>query len=275
MFRSIVTCFMSVSVKPPLVAVCLDSAVAGLPQPPLINNFSMSVLRENQGSLAKLWSGKDSNLTGDLPWIRSRAGVPMLENSLATLVCRVSQAVDVGDHKMLIGEVEELMLHGGAPLVAWRGGFYKLELDTPHLAGSAALEKFVRDWEVGALPRSLWNHVAHITIISYYTFDRDVEAAYQLMKAGVINYNRCVGILDTQDSGYHETLTRFWTEVVSSFVRNGQFSSRLEAVRKTVEMFGSDREHYRLYYSYDVKKDRRARREMVAPDRRPLNLNPQ
>lgn len=36
-----------------------------------------------------------------------------------------------------------------------------------------------------------------------------------------------------------------------------------------VSAFGTDRDRFRLFYSFDVVRDRRARREWVAPDREP------
>jgi hypothetical protein len=38
-----------------------------------------------------------------------------------------------------------------------------------------------------------------------------------------------------------------------------------------MQMFGEDRDRHRLFYSFDVVKDRRARCEWVAPDRSPTN----
>jgi hypothetical protein len=195
-------------------------------------------------------------------------GVPVLENVIA-LLCATSNVTATGDHHLVIGEVKELIVGSGNPLLTWRNGLYRLALNFPHLEDDDALEQFIHDWEAGTLDRSRWNHAAHITIISYYAFGHEREKAYTLMRSGIFHYNLCVGIENTEDGGYHETLTRFWTEILSSFMRNGQFASRLAAVRESVRVFGHDREHYRLYYSYDLKRDRRARQEWVAPDRHP------
>jgi len=78
-----------------------------------------------------------------------------------------------------------------------------------------------------------------------------------------------VGTPNTEDNGYHETLTRFWAGEIGEFIRSGRFPSRLEAVRAAVAEFGADRDRFRLFYRFDVVRDRRARREWVAPDREP------
>jgi hypothetical protein len=86
------------------------------------------------------------------------------------------------------------------------------------------------------------------------------------MKTGILHHNTSVGTANTEDNGYHETLTRFWSSEIGQFVRAGRFGSRLEAVRAAVAAFGAKRDRFRRFYSFDVVRDRRARREWVAPD---------
>jgi hypothetical protein len=134
-------------------------------------------------------------------------------------------------------------------------------------ASAAALDEFVRDWERGTLPKSRWTHGAHVGVAAYFAFEHSPEALFQIMKLGIRHYNLSVGTANTEDSGYHETLTRFWADSVGAFARLGGFPSRLEAVRNALARFAEDRKRYELFYSFDVVKDRRARREWVSPDR--------
>ena len=102
---------------------------------------------------------------------------------------------------------------------------------------------------------------------AYFAFDHAAEATFAIMKTGILHHNTSVGTPNTEDNGYHETLTRFWSSEIGEFVRSGRFPSRLEAVWAAVSTFGEDRSRFRLFYSFDVVRDRRARREWVAPDR--------
>ena len=45
--------------------------------------------------------------------------------------------------------------------------------------------------------------------------------------------------------------------------------TRLQAVKSAVEQFGGDSGYHKQYYSFDVVKDKRARREWVPPPRTP------
>jgi hypothetical protein len=138
----------------------------------------------------------------------------------------------------------------------------------PFLDSEAVLQKFVETWKAGALPKSAWTHAAHVAMAAYFAFDHAMEATFAIMKAGILHHNTCVGTPNTEDNGYHETLTRFWSTEIGAFVRSGHFLSRLEAVRAAVTVFGKERDRYQAFYSFDVVRDRRARREWVEPDRR-------
>ena len=135
------------------------------------------------------------------------------------------------------------------------------------LESESELQRFVDAWKAGRLPKAQWTHAAHVAMAAYFAFDHAADATFAIMKAGILHHNTSVGTPNTEDNGYHETLTRFWAGEIGAFVRSGRFPLRLEAVRAAVAEFGGDRERFRRFYSFDLVRDRRARREWVAPDR--------
>jgi hypothetical protein len=134
-------------------------------------------------------------------------------------------------------------------------------------ADEVALEEFIRGWECGTLPKSQWTHGAHVGVAAYFAFEYPEDVLLRVMRLGIRHYNLASGGVNTDDHGYHETLTRFWAGEVGEFVRDGEFGSRLEAVRSALGRFGERSGYYREFYSFDVLGDRRARKEWVAPDR--------
>jgi hypothetical protein len=134
------------------------------------------------------------------------------------------------------------------------------------LGSERQLQRFVEAWKAGKLPKPEWTHAAHVAMAAYFAFDHAAEATFAIMKAGILHHNTSVGTPNTEDNGYHETLTRFWSSEIGEFVRAGRYTSRWEAARAAVSAFGADRERFRRFYSFDVVRDRRARREWVAPD---------
>jgi hypothetical protein len=138
------------------------------------------------------------------------------------------------------------------------------------LASESELQRFVEAWKSGRLPKTEWTHAAHVAMAAYFAFDHAADATFAIMKAGILHHNTSVGTPNTEDNGYHETLTRFWAGEIAAFVRTGRFTSRLETVRAAVKEFDGDRDRFRQFYSFDVVRDRRARREWVAPDCEPV-----
>jgi hypothetical protein len=138
------------------------------------------------------------------------------------------------------------------------------------LTDDAALESFVAAWKSGTLPKSNWTHAAHVAVAAYFAREYDAIETFAILREGIRHYNTCVGTANTEDSGYHETLTGFWADEVGRLVRGGEFPSKLEAIRAAVMAFGRDKNRSRLFYSFDVVNSRQARREWIAPDLNPL-----
>jgi hypothetical protein len=131
----------------------------------------------------------------------------------------------------------------------------------------ATLEAFLDDWHAGRLTRQDWTHGAHVAACAYYAFDHGADATARIMTAGILAFNRAVGVESTPTSGYHETLTRFWSTVIVAHVSALGAASRWDAVRSALDRYGEDRDLPRRCYSFDVVQDVRARREWVPPDR--------
>jgi hypothetical protein len=137
----------------------------------------------------------------------------------------------------------------------------------PFLASDSALRQFVRQWEERVLPKAEWTHAAHVAVCAFYTAEFGPPEALRRMRAGIPLYNLAVGTLNTGDSGYHETLTCFWAQVIGDFITSGQFLTAFDAVGTTLIRFGHERRLHTSFHSFDVVADRRARREWIPPDR--------
>ena len=187
----------------------------------------------------------------------------------AKLHCRLMETREVGDRVMILATVCGVEVRAGAPRVTWRHASFGLDFDYPFLESAEILEKFVNAWVTGVLPKAAWTHAAHVAVTGYYAFDAPPEMVYDRMKRGILYFNSCVGVVNGPDSGYHDTLTRFWSNTISEAIRNGVRTSRFDAAVRAVERFGEDRDLPRLFYSFDVVRDRRARTEWISPDRSP------
>ncbi len=101
-----VTAFTPLSVEPPLVLVGLHEQAAVLPIVLETGRFTVSVLPEDQRRTANI--AADRVLVRTLPF--SREGDPLLSGALVSFVCRLQDEHPGGDHRVLIGEIERLVL---------------------------------------------------------------------------------------------------------------------------------------------------------------------
>ena len=122
------------------------------------------------------------------------------------------------------------------------------------------------------LPTSAWNHQMHIIVGLWYNFNYDFDEALELVKAKIKAYNFAVGTKNTDDAGYHETLTIFWMILTKSYLlRNPEF----DLWKACNHFLNSDYAHknYSLtYYSKEVLFSREARKRWVIGDHRRISL---
>jgi hypothetical protein len=133
----------------------------------------------------------------------------------------------------------------------------------PFLESRESFAAFMTSWEAGLLPKAAWTHAAHVAVGACYGV-RFGERAVDELRIGIKRHNAAVGTIDTPTSGYHETLTRFWSSVISRSVTG--ISDPWLAARHAVEKFGGESGLFRRYYSFDVVKDATARANWVPPD---------
>jgi hypothetical protein len=130
----------------------------------------------------------------------------------------------------------------------------------------AGLAAFIEGFEQGTFPKANWTHQAHVVMAAYYLTGHPVPDATRTIRARIPAYNVAQGGQNTDDSGYHETLTIFWIWVVAGFLASlPDGLSRLERVHATAERFGQERTFHRKFYEHNVVGDVDARRTWVPP----------
>lgn len=189
---------------------------------------------------------------------------PSLAAGLVTLRCTIGSVTPVGDHDLVLASVDDVSISEGLPLVYWRRGLHDLPAPSyPFVATRDVFAAFVAAWESGTLPREAWSHAAHVAIGACYAV-RFGDAALNRTRESILRYNAAVGVENTDTSGYHETLTRFWATVLAGTVRG--CADEWQAACRAVERYGEDRDLHTLFYSFDVVHSVEARRRWIAPD---------
>ena len=119
--------FCSVSLRPPLVLVCIDHLAETYLHLRERGRFGVSILRDDQEALSEFFADPERNPDAarrlNIRYSHMKSGMPVVEDTLAHLDCEVVQAHDAGDHTIFVGEVKEVAVAEGSPLLYFRGRY--------------------------------------------------------------------------------------------------------------------------------------------------------
>lgn len=118
----------SLSLSPPLILVCLGGTSVSTRAVMEQQSFGVSILRDSQGEVAlrAAAAGKPKFLD-DLVTEEVAMGSPVIKGALASVHCELNNALSLGDHMVVIGEVRAVEVgRPGDPLVYHRRTFRRL-----------------------------------------------------------------------------------------------------------------------------------------------------
>ncbi|BCJ55324.1 flavin-dependent reductase [Actinoplanes sp. NBRC 14428] len=125
------TSFTSVSLDPPLVSFCLARTASAWPAVQAARTIAVHVLTREQEHVARTFAARGiDRFAAHGAWHPGPDGVPLLEGVLATLVCRVTQQVEAGDHTIVLATPSSGEHHADAtvtPLVYHDGSYAHLK----------------------------------------------------------------------------------------------------------------------------------------------------
>jgi flavin reductase (DIM6/NTAB) family NADH-FMN oxidoreductase RutF len=119
----------SVSLEPLLVLVCIDTKARTLELVKRTGNFALNILAEDQEWIGRHCAARATAETDRLAIVPHHGGVtgaPIIDHSLAYVDCRLWAQYDGGDHAIVVGEVADVGLSGGRPLLFFGGRFTSL-----------------------------------------------------------------------------------------------------------------------------------------------------
>jgi flavin reductase (DIM6/NTAB) family NADH-FMN oxidoreductase RutF len=124
--------FTSVSLEPPLVLVSVDRNRRTHDLLDIGDRFAVSVLAEEHQPWSDRFAGRQGEAIqrqfADVPHRLTDDGLPLLEGSLASFVCRVVSIHPAGDHSLFVGLVEDLdYTTDKSPLLFFTSGYRAVE----------------------------------------------------------------------------------------------------------------------------------------------------
>jgi flavin reductase (DIM6/NTAB) family NADH-FMN oxidoreductase RutF len=122
--------FTSVSLEPPLISVCVAEQAHLLPLLKGKRLFGINVLKEDQQKLSEFFAiarqptAEEENM--DVRFFWTSQNIPLMENVLCQISCRLHSTHLAGDHTIVVGEVLSAALYPGRPLLFFRGDYTQL-----------------------------------------------------------------------------------------------------------------------------------------------------
>jgi len=115
--------FTSVSLNPPLLLVCPGKNLSSAAVFRHCARFGVSVLAEGQEDVSNVFAGFKGDRFAEVAWTADAAGIPLVDGAAARFSCIARQAIDAGDHIILVGEVDAFH-HTGERGLGFAGGRY-------------------------------------------------------------------------------------------------------------------------------------------------------
>ena len=142
----------------------------------------------------------------------------------------------------------------------------------PHaIATHDQWKQFVDAFECLMLPQKLWTHAGFLTAgLWYMTHNVYSDVALDIFRTRLRKLNQTRGVRETDISGFHETLTRFWWEAIGDFhMRHVAGQTPVQHLQALLNSELADVNWPLRFYSRERLYSAEAVRQWVEPDLAP------
>jgi hypothetical protein len=130
-----------------------------------------------------------------------------------------------------------------------------------NLENEDAIRDVVQKFEACQYAPEEFTHAHHLTVACWYLCTLDRPEAFVRMRSGLKRFIAHYG-----KQGYHETITRFWMELLAAYLEDLPAEmSLVSKVNFAVERYGSKQILFSYYTRERVMSDA-AKQDWIAPD---------
>ena len=119
--------FTSVSLDPLLILICVSHVAQLLPLVQQQKRFGVNILKDHQRAISEYFARTEENAETEkrlgIRYRWTQTGIPLLEDALAHLACKVVTSHAAGDHTIFVAEAESVEVYDGEPLLYLRGNY--------------------------------------------------------------------------------------------------------------------------------------------------------
>ena len=125
----------------------------------------------------------------------------------------------------------------------------------------------VHKWETGQLGKDDWTHEMHL-IMGHAMIARFGKNALPAMRERIIRHNESIGTINSDSTGYHETLTVYWLWLIRRFMLDKNLTTFDETTvdELVYEESLAKRNEWLKFYKEETIKSVAARRGFVPPE---------
>lgn len=125
-FGLTVASFASLSLRPPLVLVCIDKSVRTHDAILSAGKFAVNILADDQEAVSRTFASRVDDRFAAVEVSEGELGLPLIGGALATVECTLHDQLPGGDHTIFVGLVETSTVATSDPLAYFRSGYRKL-----------------------------------------------------------------------------------------------------------------------------------------------------
>lgn len=117
--------FVSLSLDPPLVALCPAKTSTSWPRIRESGRFCVNMLGADQQAVCAAFARSGGDKFAEIAWRAGVTGSPVLEGVIAYVDCELEAEHDAGDHTIAVGRVVDLATidDSRGPLLFFRGAY--------------------------------------------------------------------------------------------------------------------------------------------------------
>jgi hypothetical protein len=131
-------------------------------------------------------------------------------------------------------------------------------------------DQLIAAFESCTLPKSEWTHQAHLRVGLWHVDRYGREDALVRLRSGIRRLNESHGAVNSDAAGYHETITRFYVQLMARFLDTADRSRTLDDLTAQFIARYPTSDLPLRYYTRERLFSVEARRRWIEPDLDPI-----
>ncbi len=119
-----VSAFCSLSLEPPYILICINNSSSALAMIDRTKQFAVNILAADQRDLSNRFASRSDDKFDGVKYHPGKSGLPLLNDTVATLECALVNTFPGGDHTIYVGRVDEAFIDASkSPLLYYHGQY--------------------------------------------------------------------------------------------------------------------------------------------------------